>query len=142
MTTIAYSRAERVLAADSRQTFHSRPIKCEKLYRRAGAVIALAGDEGPGLLFLDWYGSGRARPELLVTGEGDFEALVLDDKKRLWRFDKWCRGERIRARYFAIGTGADIALGAMEAGASARAAVRIACMHDINSGLPVRVMGV
>lgn len=142
MTTIAYSRPERLIAADSRQTFDGRPSTCEKLYRRAGAVIGLAGDEGSGLLFLDWYGTGRCRPELLVVGEGDFEALVLDDKARLWRFDKWCRGERISAKYFAIGTGADAALGALHAGASARAAVRIACKIDINSGLPVRALGV
>jgi hypothetical protein len=129
-----------LMAADSRQTFNGRPNRCVKIYARGGAVIGLAGDEGPGLLFLDWHGSGRSRPELLVLGEGDFEALVLDDRLRLWRYDRWCRGERIHEKFFAIGTGADAAMGAMHAGATARRAVEIACKLDINSGLPVVVM--
>lgn len=135
MTTIAVRN--RLMAADSRQTFESRPNRCEKLYRRAGAVIGVAGDEGPALVFVDWYGTGRARPEILVTGEADFHALVLDDKGRVFLFDKWCRGERIRAPFFAIGTGADAATAAMHMGADARRAVAVACKVDINSGLPI-----
>lgn len=39
--------------------------------------------------------------------------------------------------YAAIGSGADVALGAMDAGASAYRAVEIACRRDINCRLPV-----
>lgn len=39
--------------------------------------------------------------------------------------------------YTAIGSGSDFAIGAMEAGADARKAVRIACKRDMNSRLPV-----
>jgi hypothetical protein len=87
-------------------------------------------------MFLDWYGTGRARPEILVTGESDFEALVLDGKGRVFWFDKWCRGERVPPQ-FAIGTGADAATASMLEGRNARRAVATACKVDINSGLPV-----
>lgn len=43
--------------------------------------------------------------------------------------------------YVACGTGADLATGAMAAGKSARDAVAIACKFDINSRLPVHVLG-
>jgi hypothetical protein len=130
------------MAADTRMAIDGRMNRCEKLFRRAGALIGLAGDDAPALIFLDWYGTGRARPELLVTGEADFHALVLDDKRRIWLYDKWCRGERISEPFYAIGTGADAALGAMHMGASAVRAVKVACKIDINSGLPAVYMKV
>ncbi len=138
MTTIAVRGG--LMAADSRMTHDGRMTRCVKLFKRAGAVIGLAGDDAPAMMFIDWYGSGRSRPEILVTGAADFHALVLDEKKRVWLFDKWCRGERITAPFFAVGTGADAAMGAMHAGADARRAVSIACKVDINSGLPVVYM--
>lgn len=42
--------------------------------------------------------------------------------------------------YAACGTGADLAIGAMAAGKSAREAVAIACKWDINSRPPVHVL--
>lgn len=135
MTTIAVRGG--VIAADSRMTHSGRPTRCVKLFKRGGDVIGIAGDDAPALLFVDWYKSGRARPEMFVHGGADFHALVLDSKKRVWLYDKWCRGERITAPFFAIGTGADAATAAFWMGADARRAVAVACKVDINSGLPV-----
>ena len=45
----------------------------------------------------------------------------------------------IEQRHFAIGTGAFVARGAMAAGASCAAAVRIAADIDANTGGPVRI---
>jgi len=42
--------------------------------------------------------------------------------------------------FSAVGSGAPLAIGAMEAGASARQAVRIACRRDLNSRLPVHTL--
>lgn len=135
MTTVAVRAG--VMAADSRMTHDGRPTRCVKLFKRAGAVIGIAGDDAPALMFVDWYGTGRARPEMFVHGGADFHALVIDDKKRVFLFDKWCRGERLTSPFFAIGTGADAATAAMFMGADARRAVAVACKVDINSGLPV-----
>ncbi len=41
--------------------------------------------------------------------------------------------------YAAVGSGSDIALGAMDAGATAKQAVEIACRRNINCRLPVHV---
>jgi hypothetical protein len=138
MTTIACRNG--VMAADSRMTINGRMSTCVKIFKRDGDVLGLAGDDAPALLFLDWYGSGKPRPSILVDGNADFYVLVLDKQKRMWLYDKWCRGEHITARYYAIGTGADAAMAAMRAGASAKRAVAIACTIDINSGLPVKCM--
>jgi hypothetical protein len=42
--------------------------------------------------------------------------------------------------YCAIGSGSDVALGAMDAGADAKRAVEIACRRNINCRLPVHVV--
>lgn len=142
MTTIAYR--DGVMAADSRFTEDSeaggtRLGRCEKLYRREHAIVGLAGESAPGLVFLDWYDKGAAiadRPELLVHGEADFSALVLR-ADGLYSYDKWCRGEKVLNKFWAIGSGAKAALGAMEHGASAAEAVKIACRIDPYSAPPV-----
>jgi len=139
MTVIAYRAG--VLAADSRATYDDTGItRCTKIFRKAGDIIGVSGeDDGAMMLFVDWYGTGRAKPDILVMGEADIGILVLTSKGLL-RFDKWCRGERVAGRYYAIGSGAYAAMGAMHAGASARRAVEIACRVDPQCGLPVASM--
>ncbi len=151
MTTIVYR--DGIIAADSRTTTHTeeggtRIFHCEKLYRkviekegaREDVIFAAAGESFPSLVFIDWYGSGTAVPDNLVLGEADFTVLVLK-RDGLWEFDKWCRGERIiHPGFYAVGSGAKAALGALHAGCSAKRACEIACLVDPFSGPPVTTM--
>jgi hypothetical protein len=139
MTTIVYRAG--VMASDSLSTTTSeaggsRKFKCVKMYRKADAVIALAGETFAGLVFLDWYGTNAEPPERLIHGDADFTALVLT-KKGLFEYDRWCRGEQIRLPFYAIGSGAKAALGALHMGASAVQAVRVACKIDPYTRLPI-----
>jgi ATP-dependent protease HslVU (ClpYQ) peptidase subunit len=148
MTTIAFR--DGYLAADSCITTSteaggSRKFRCEKLYRvRSGngleAVVGLAGGAYDGLAFLDWYVSRtEAPPDRLLEGEADFCALVLT-KHGLFEYDKWCRPERVLERFYAVGSGAKAALGALHMGASAKASVAVACKIDPYTAEPVVVM--
>lgn len=143
MTTIAIRKG--VMAADSQTTTAteeggSRKFKCSKLYRKTvdgkDVIIGTAGENAPGLVFVDWYGTGQPAPEILVHGEADFTCVVLT-ANGLYEFDKWCRGELILEDFYAIGSGAKAALGAMRMGASAVKAVEIACQIDTYSSPPV-----
>jgi len=135
------------MAADTRATVETeaggiRLMRCEKLYRLDDAIIGVAGEGFPGLVFVEWY---RARltkpepPELLIHGDADFSALVLT-RSGLYEFDKWCRPERVLNRFWAIGSGAKAALGAMHAGSNAFCAARIACKIDPLCGTPIVTM--
>lgn len=150
MTTIAYRNG--VIAADSQTTVDTeaggaRYFKCIKLFRKIvkhastheeEVVLATAGESFSSLVFVDWYGSGKDAPEILVHGEADFTVLALT-KDGLFEYDKWCRGEKIAEPFYAIGSGAKAALGAMHAGVSAKRAVEIACMVDPYTRAPVTV---
>jgi hypothetical protein len=126
----------------------ARKFKCEKLFRKTigkgrskkQVILALSGESSPGLLFLDWYGSGvKDPPSQLIDGDADFSALILTDDG-LFEADAYCRPERIIEPFYAIGSGAKAALGAMHAGASARRAVEIACRIDPYSTPPIVTM--
>lgn len=125
----------------------ARKFKCEKLYRKTigkgrakkQVIIGLGGESSPGLLFLDWYGSGSAPPTQLIDGGADFTALILTDDG-LYEADAYCRPDKIIEPFYAIGSGAKAALGAMHAGASARRAAEIACRIDPFSTPPIVTM--
>jgi ATP-dependent protease HslVU (ClpYQ) peptidase subunit len=140
MTTIVYRDGE--MACDSQSTTTSeaggsRAFKCVKMYRKGRSIVGLAGETFAGLVFLDWLDSGQDPPDRLIDGDADFTALVLRPGKRLYEYDRWCRAERINQRFYAVGSGAKAALGALHMGASARQAVRIACKIDPYSRGPV-----
>lgn len=144
MTTIAYR--DGVLAADSRMTREGGDSgsgdwvhSCNKIYRVfAGtedvALIATAGENGPGELFVEQYSERKLVREDFA--DADFECLVLN-REGLFLYDKWCRPTRIEQKFFAIGSGAKAALGAMYAGVSSVTAVEIACHIDPYTALPV-----
>ena len=149
MTTIAYR--DGLLAADSRVTVDSdsggaRMFRCQKLYRvktsdGTDAVVGLAGGAFDGLAFLDWLVSeDKHPPTRLLEGGADFTALMLN-KHGLFEYDKWCRPDRVLEKFYAVGSGAKAALGALHMGASAEKAVKIACKIDPYSAPPIVVMG-
>lgn len=94
-------------------------------------IIATAGEGAPGMIFVDWYGK-RGKPPALLA-DTDFVCLVLDEDG-LWEFDNYCRAEKIEEAFYAIGTGGNVALGAMHRGATAHEAVEIAKLVDPYTG--------
>jgi hypothetical protein len=143
MTTIAYR--DGILAADSRLTVDhgsgARKHTCKKLFRKRvtegkksfDVIIATAGESSPGMVFVDWYGSGKPVPELFLHLGGDFLCLVLRPDG-LYEYDVYCRGEQIEEEFYAVGSGSMAALAAMHCGKSAVEAVRIAARIDSYTG--------
>ena len=133
MTVIAYR--EGILAADSQFTDENFQTTGKKLFRKRGKIIGFAGDAEQGLVFTDWYFNRRSRkPEF--SSEKDWCALVLG-KDGLEYWGPSLRPLEIDEKYYAIGSGAAVAMGAMDAGATALQAVRIACKRDPHCAPPV-----
>lgn len=148
MTTIAVRAG--IIASDSQVTYETeasgnRKFRCRKLFRKktkkhGDVIIATAGQSSPGMLFVDWYGSGRKPPTYLRQSESaDFLCLVIR-KDGIFEYDNWCREEQIESEFYAIGSGANAALGAMHMGATAAQAVEIAKQIDIFTGGDVVTM--
>lgn len=153
MTTIAFKNG--VIAADSRVTVESeaggaRNFDTRKLFRAKvdirgtfkDVILATAGESAPGSLFVEQWSTGKSLTEirdLFTYSEADFTILVVTDEG-LFEVDKWCILEPVYEPFYAIGSGSKLAMGAMEAGASAQRAVEIACKRDPYTALPVVTM--
>lgn len=150
MTTIAVRAG--VIAADSRETLSTdeggdrvTSHECQKLFRFAAgtareSICGTYGMSSAGLVFLDWYESSlkaKRRPKApQFDVEDDFGVVVLT-RSGLWHYDRFCRPEQLTNEFYAFGSGAKAALGALWAGAAAEEAVKIACRIDPWSAEPV-----
>ena len=131
MTTIAACTVRRVMVADSQWTDGRRCGGVRKVYRIGGALVGLAGDFATIHACL-----AKLRAGELERGDGDLsdvEVLRLAESGlSTWTAaDGW--GPLTEKRW-AIGTGADFAIGALMAGATPLRAVQIAITHDAGSG--------
>ena len=135
MTCIAVRSG--VMAADSQATDEFK-TGAVKLYRRKGLIVGIAGNVSQAMVFVDWLFDNRERKPGIEV-EDDWSALVLS-ADGLMHWDISLRPTPIVDAFYAIGSGASLAMGAMEMGASARQAVRVACKRDPYCSGPVVTM--
>ena len=153
MTTIVVDARKGTAVADNQAVTNGMEmmIPCTKLHRVErgewkGAIYGYSGHEGPGEAVFEWLEQRRqddGEPlELDHDLEEDFEALLLHDDG-IFYIDRWLLPTEVDVEFYATGSGAPFAMGAMLAGASAQKAVKIACDCDPNSGAmgrPLQVM--
>ena len=130
MTVIAVR--DGVMASDTRGTFGQQPYHCGKIYRTRAGIVGMAGESSACLAFAQHF-DGEMVPDEHLKGAA---ALVLC-ADGIVLYDESARGERVQEPFFAIGSGAPVALGAMHMGATAREAAKAACRWNNDCGLPV-----
>lgn len=138
MTTIVYR--DGVLAADSLATMGDTKIhgRYMKIRRIGTHLVGTAGSVADSENFINWLKHGE---EGDLPPKGNYSALIVDPRGRVREIENGSvlpvpRG----AKFFAIGSGAPYAMGALYAGASAAEAVKIAAKIDTNTGLPVKTL--
>lgn len=144
MTTIAYR--DGILAADSQCQAGSRILgsvrKIELIDTEPVRLVAAAGNLDKCRLFLDWQRNGGLmtdRPDLraLSDNDEDFEAFVVYQTAPdiIHTYETNCIACPVSIKkFYAIGSGAQIAIGALEMGAPAQLAVSIATRYDLYTG--------
>lgn len=148
MTTIVYCLHTKTIAADSRNTdgAGAKWLVNKIEFLPDGSVFL-----GSGHLYTinqckHWAKHGwkeEKRPDFTFfledTDDRDFACLhISKDGSEVVLIDGEMCPQPVINNFMAIGSGAAYALGALEAGASAEEAVKIACNHDGASCLPVR----
>jgi hypothetical protein len=141
VTTVAYR--DGVIAADRRI---GGWMNGPKLFRlKDGSVFSGAGDLDDVLEVLHWLKAGAkeaGKPALADVPDGSDFLLACPNGKAYWLTSPWLRRVEILDEFYAIGSGAQYALGAMAAGASAKRAVEVACKFDEGTGKGVNVIRV
>jgi ATP-dependent protease HslVU (ClpYQ) peptidase subunit len=106
--------------------------QAQKVRRLAdGTLVGTAGDVAFGEMFVEWLEQGGERPK--YEGDAGFTALVLKLSGELLLAGQDCKSTPIEAPY-AIGSGMDLAIGAMRMGAAPDHAVLIASEYDPHTG--------
>lgn len=97
----------------------------------------MSGDGSYTELVLRWM-HGGSHPGAYPNTDNVSIGVVIDEKRRVWRLDaqKLCYS-RVLERVHASGGGQDFAIGALEAGATAVQAIRIAIKRSDLAGLGV-----
>ena len=135
MTTVVYR--DGVMACDSQSTgsYHERVRKIVRL--SDGTMVGACGRTQRCQAVMDWLVAdcdGKCPP---MSGVG---LLIAKPDGSIWCADDDFRPYRLRQKFAAIGSGSAVAIGAMEAGASALQAVKIAAKHDGGTSAPFKTL--
>jgi hypothetical protein len=143
MTTIAWDG--RIVAADSLGVAGGGRsfLPSKKIVEEGGVIFAACGRMGPMLdAWAKWWKDGADPTNVPPQGGSteDCGNFIVFADGRCFIFSHMVPYACEEAAPFAIGSGADYAVGAMKAGADACRAVEIAIECDVNSGGPVEVI--
>lgn len=135
MTTIAASLDTMEMAADSMVSGDDSFYMVEKLRRGANSIYGACGNWDACLKFLSAIDEGKG--EL----DSDLDVQVLELRPDgIWVYEGTIIPARIKNRFWAVGTGANFAIAAMELGLPPARAVEIACKYDSASSPPIDVI--
>lgn len=134
MTTAAFDGT--TLAADRQTTSGGTPTRTRKAFKvvRDGQVFlyACGGNTAQCQAYTRWVNGECEKPTFTDLG-----IIVIDQRRRIWVAEHDLIWELKGTKQWALGSGADYALGAMLAGATAVEAVRIASKLNVSTGLGV-----
>ena len=140
MTIIAYK--DGVLAADSQLSAGSLICGTDrKLIRLEGYMLGGCGNSEDWELFLEWFEKtlkNPLTPRPLLNKNADF--ICIKKNKSIIYYGSKLIPYNVKSKFHALGSGMDIAYGAMAAGASAKEAVKITCKYHKDCSLPLQWM--
>lgn len=146
MTCIAYR--DGILAADSCWECQGQVVSLNRKILKLGNgwLYGAAGDcdDRELLDFFSKHQDHLPSRSCLEEFDADLEAIVVRPHGDVWYINsgKDDRGAfQIKQKFAAIGSGAELARGAMAFGANAEQAIWVACEYDIYCRPPVHVVG-
>jgi ATP-dependent protease HslVU (ClpYQ) peptidase subunit len=131
VTTIAATRS--AMAADRRVSGSGTRYKTKKIRRYGDAIVGVAGDAASVARFFAWFAERGEKGPPKLGKDAELEALILTPAG-LFVCGSECALDEVEDEFFAIGSGAGPALGAMHMGASVKVAIEIAARVDPATG--------
>lgn len=144
MTTVVADGRTLTMVADKQMSYHkSQVVKTWKVPHFADAsqnwLIGGSGNLTQLQQFLDWWVAPTASnvpcPQL-----NDCHVLVMSPKGKIALYVNSCTPIELDEKFYSVGSGSDYAMGAMEAGADAKTAVKIASKRDPATGASLRIL--
>lgn len=128
----------KTIAADGKACDGNTVVKLnvKKLVVINGLCIGYCGAARSCKMFMDWW-ADRTKPYPEVDS---FDAMVVDASGKVVSYSGGHPVELDEVVPFCLGSGRDIARGALAAGADSRRAVEIACELDVDCGGEIQVV--
>jgi ATP-dependent protease HslVU (ClpYQ) peptidase subunit len=131
MTTVVYR--DGILASDSACYAGTTKVhSMKKVWRISGHLVGLAGDVDAINAFKKWFAAGADVEKYPIEKKQQLAVIVVTPEGKVFTYEDRdpIPLEIIDGEYVAVGSGADVALGAMHAGASAPEAIKAAIAHS------------
>lgn len=136
MSVIAWDG--KTLAADRQATAgNGRKMRATKIYQLdSGAVVGFVGDLDQGARVLAWMEAGAKDEDFPkpIDEESRTTVIIAQDGECQVCWGDFPLTHAVDEPFYAFGSGADLALGALAVGATAVQAVEIACQFNADCG--------
>jgi 20S proteasome alpha/beta subunit len=125
----------KTLASDRQATNGNLSRTMTKIYKHGDILIAMTGIQTSGQAVVNWVLDG-CEPDKFPKDwvHPDSQVWVINRNGTVAKFEDAPFPLVSRDKFFAEGSGRDFAYGALEMGADAVTAVKVACVYDIYSG--------
>lgn len=116
--------------------------------KHGNILFGVSGSSGLSKKFLDWgrskgfadWAAGEAEPPVLQEGDQSVSAMAFLPDGTCVRFDPGTPPYTLSGPFFAMGSGAWVAVGALAAGKSAEEAVRLTSDWDVGTSNRIQVL--
>ena len=149
MTVIVYR--DGVMAADSLLTSNGRVESyADKIRCLNGWLVGISGSWGVASELFDWFEAEckdtiKRPPASIHVDDDKYPVNIMAVRKSdcaVYLIDGLGYPQKVKGPFFALGSGGSIAVGALEMGADAVAAVKAAIKHDCYCGGKVKALHV
>lgn len=107
----------------------------DKIFRVGESIYGVAGDLEEALQFIEWRKTGNNKPEFAESV--DFDAIEVN-KTGIYLWQTKLVRMAVKNKTYAIGSGGQYAMGAMDEGATPEKAMKIAEKRDSSTRLPLQ----
>jgi ATP-dependent HslUV protease subunit HslV len=141
MTTVVYR--DGVLASDSAVYAGGTKVhSMKKVWKIRGHLVGLAGNVNAINAFKKWFEDGAMLDFYPITKKQSLAALVVTPEGKVFSYeDADPHAIEIEdGEYVAVGSGSDVALGALHAGATAPDAIKAAIAHSSKTDGKIQII--
>ena len=138
MSIIAYDG--KTIAADKQATYADVKETTYKIKKLAnGDIVGFTGTLSKALMLVKWYEDGSSPKKYPKFQEGDdwIRFVVFKTNGKILYYESTSEPIEVLEEKIAFGCGRDLALGAMEMGADAVTAVKVASKYSVYCGMGV-----
>lgn len=137
MSIIAFDG--KIVAADRQATIADMRTTSQKIFKIKDVIVGFTGCNDKGLELVEWFKNGERKDVFPKSNDKDnWSRLCVFKKNNIYYYEATPEKIIVKDKRIAYGSGRDFAIGAMEFGANAIEAVKVACKYSVGCGMGIQ----